>query len=384
MTAERRTLAVNLLQLLPNAAGGLEMYSRELISRLPEALPQWTIRVHVNREGYESCRQWSEHCEWELADFSWHDRLTRAHYESTLLPWRLRRDGSDLLHNMINTACLAPGCPQVTSIADATQILHPETGGLGPRFFRQLLRSAPRRSDAIITISRSAADDLVRAFGVDREKIKLTYLAARTPTEYSDAAARELKSRIGLAPEGRFFVAPLARRPNKNVERLLEAFARVADPDVKLVMTGAHSDGDDLLRTLMRDLGISQRVLLTGWVTDAELDILYSGALALVFPSIAEGFGLPILEAMQVGCPVATSGISSMPEIGGDAATYFDPYSVEEMARRMGELAADAALRKRLAAAGITRAQEFSWERTTQDTLDVYRQVLSGDAAASV
>lgn len=377
MSTPTRTLAINLVQLLPNASGGIETYAHMLIPSIKQALSDWTVRVYVNREGWESYRSWSDECEWELVDFSWYDRFRRLHIESVGLPRRLRRDGADLVHSMVNTAVRRPGCPQVTTIFDATQILHDDTGlAVGPRLFRQLLKAAPRRSDAIVTISGSAAADIAKAFSIGESEIDVIHLAARAQAEADDETVRALHTRIGLSGTDRYFIAPLARRANKNIDRLLEAFARLGGDDVRLVLAGASGEGDDELRARAARIGFADRLVLTDWVTDGELDALYRGALALIFPSTVEGFGLPILEAMQCGCPVATADRSSMPEVGGDAALYFDPYSVEQITDAMRTLMSDHARRTELITKGEQRARLFSWRATADRTIDVYNRLL--------
>ncbi|MBI2691029.1 MAG: glycosyltransferase family 4 protein [Solirubrobacterales bacterium] len=370
-----RKLAINLVQLLPNASGGIETYARELLPRLLDELPGWDVTVFVNREGAQQYPAWDSRCHWITANLSWFDRLKRLHYESTVLPRMLRRGDFDLLHNMVNTACLRPGCPQVTTIFDATPQLYPEPGESIPsKVFRKLLARSARRSDAILTISKSAGRDLERAYNLPASRIEVIPLAAREPTELLDVAT--VLREFDLPGDCRFFVTPAARRPNKNIERLVRAFAGLDDKDVRLLLPGADAGKDAALATLLQELGVADRVKMLGWITDQQLDTLYSGAIGLVFPSLAEGFGLPILEAMQCGCPVATSNVSSMPEVAGDAALLFDPEAVESITALMRRLIDEPQLGRELAEKGRARAREFSWGRAAAQSAGSYRSLL--------
>lgn len=377
MSQPRRHLAINLVQLLPEFSGGIEVYAHELIPRLADRLEGWRISAIVNREGArEYPADWDDRIEWHVASFSWHNGIRRLFAESTVVPRMVRGLKPEVLHNMTNTACLRPGCPQVTTIFDATQILEPARS-LRSLAFRKVLHAAPRRSDQIVTISDSAAADIARAFGVERSQIAAIPLAAR-PQE-TPLSREETERRFGLAPGSRWFLTPASRRLNKNIPALLRAYAQLPrDERPALVLAGADGGFDDDLNALIATLGIAPDVKLPGWVTDAELDSLYTHALALVFPSLMEGFGLPILEAMQCGCPVATSEISSMPEVGGDAAVYFDPRDERSITSALAQIAGDADLRARLSEQGRGRAAEFSWIRTAQETADIYLDLLEG------
>jgi alpha-1,3-rhamnosyl/mannosyltransferase len=165
-------------------------------------------------------------------------------------------------------------------------------------------------------------------------------------------------------------LSPSARRPHKNLERL---FLAMRDVDATLVVLGYPSAFDDDLRAAAD----GARVTFSDWVSDEDLEGLYQLATCLAFPSLAEGFGLPVLEAMQRGLPVACSNATSLPEVAGDAALLFDPYDVEAMASAIGRLVGDPALRQELAAKGHEQAARFSWEKTAAGTVESYRRALA-------
>lgn len=377
MSSSPPQLAINLIQLLPGRSGGIETYAKELLPRILDLLPHCDFTVFVNTEGYEAYPAWDARCAWEHVKMSWYDRPKRLLYESTVVPHRVRAHGCDLLHNMVNTACLRPGCPQVTTIFDATPQLFPEPGeSFAGRTFRRLLQASVRRSDAIVTISQSAAQDISRAYGIAPGDIHVALLAARPPN--AAGSRRQTGERFELPTDREYFITPAARRPHKNIARLVSALAELeADRKPLLVLPGVDAGSDAELVSVIDECGLADRVRLVGWVTDQELDSLYTHAVALVFPSLAEGFGLPVLEAMQCGCAVATSNVSSMPEVGGDAAIYFNPTSTSEIAAAMDRLLGDVELRTRLGKAGPAHAHEFSWERTAEQTVAVYRELAT-------
>lgn len=373
MDGKQKHLAINLIQLLPEFSGGIETYARELIPRVIDRLPGWQVSVFVNSEGAAAYPEWDQRADWIAAGLSWHSGPKRIVWESSVLPLKVRRLAPNLLHNMTNTACLHPGCPQLTTIFDATQVLQPAPS-LPSKAFRQLLKASPRRSDQILTISASAAADVASAFDAPQSKIKVVLLAAREPHPALERAA--IEQRFDLPAGAPYFLTPASRRPNKNIARLLEAFAQL-DPEARplLLLAGADGGKDAEFAQLIDQLGITDSVRLLGWITDEELDSLYAHGLALVFPSLMEGFGLPILEAMQSGCAVATSDRSSMPEVAGEHALFFDPEQETEIAGAMRTLAGDQALRERLRAGGLKRAAEFSWDRTADETVAIYKEL---------
>jgi glycosyltransferase involved in cell wall biosynthesis len=167
-----------------------------------------------------------------------------------------------------------------------------------------------------------------------------------------------------------------AHRPHKNIERLIDAMARIEEPAI-LVIPGYETRWEEDLRAHARRVGASERVRFLGWISDGELEGLYEAAICLAFPSLAEGFGLPVLEAMMCGLPVACSDAASLPEIAGEAALYFDPLDTGAIAEAVATLLRDADLRERLAAAGRERAAGFTWPRAAAETVVCYERALA-------
>lgn len=236
-----------------------------------------------------------------------------------------------------------------------------------------------KRADALIAISESSKRDLMRIYGVPGDRITVVYEAA-SPGFYpaTAEAVAEAKSRYGL-PQ-RYLLALGTIEPRKNLMRLVDALRllRQKDPELCLVIVG--STGwlyQDFFQHLEK-LDDPRAVLLSGYVPDSDLPAVITGAAAYVLASLYEGFGLPILEAMACGTPVVCSNTSSMPELAGDAACYFDPHDTSGMTAAIANVLDNRQLREEMRQRGFKQAGLFSWQRTAEETLAVYDRVLSG------
>jgi glycosyltransferase involved in cell wall biosynthesis len=238
-----------------------------------------------------------------------------------------------------------------------------------------------RRATHIITISECSRRDLVAACDLPLDKITVIYEAAapRFRVQPPEAVAA-VRARYGLPTHYLIFVGTI--EPRKNLTRLLAAFEslRAEGLTEALVIVGRRGWlNDDFFAALERS-PVRDAVILPGYASDEDVPAIYAGAQALVFPSLYEGFGLPVLEAMACGTPVAASSASSIPEVGGDAALYFGPTNVEEMIEVTRRLLRDTALQEEMRARGLARADRFSWEQAASETRAVYDAVLTGQA----
>lgn len=235
--------------------------------------------------------------------------------------------------------------------------------------YKRVIRHVARTSAAILTPTQFVKDDVVRYARADPAKVTVTHESADPITDTAEAIP-------GL--EGKRFIMYIGRpTPHKNLGRLIEAFALLKQtrPDLHLVLAGKKDmlykrHEADVLRKDMAD------VVFTDFVSEGQLRWLYENCAAYVFPSLSEGFGLPGLEAMIHGAPVVSSNATCLPEVYGEAAQYFDPLSVDDMADRIDEVLRDETLRKDLIQKGKAQAGKYSWQRMAEQTLEVYRRVL--------
>lgn len=346
---------------------GIGRYAYNLLRALPEAAPEAEIGVFLGNEDerfpwsrLEGVRQWPLHVP------------VRGLREQLALPRQLRRRGADVFHSPYFATAYRTPCPLVVTVHDAIgarrEYLPPLVARLA---FVVSTRLALRAAAAVITVSEASRRDLTRRFGTPPEKITAIPEAAapefRPPSRESVA---ELRARQGLP--GRYALFVGADRPHKNLAGLVRAWAELGDAGCPLVVAGRSDPRFPEARQTARRLGLDARFL--GEVPEADLPALYGGATLFVLPSLSEGFGLPVLEAMACGTPVACSGAASLPEVAGDAAAYFDPGSTDSMIETLTRALTDASYRRELSRKGLAQARRFSWERTAELTWEVYRR----------
>ena len=385
MSALRR-VGLNLLYLVPGETGGTETYARRLVPVLADARPNLELVAFVTREAFDALGEdaFGPRVRVVPLKVSGRSRAARVAAEQLLMPGHLRRQGIELLHSLGSTAPARPGLPSVLTLHDVIYARYPEAHTrLMTLGMRLLVPLAARSAERIIAVSQAAAAEITRVLHVPAGRIDVVYEGGRPPGPATPEPELRQRLEFGAAP---LVLSVSARRPHKNLNRLLHAFARLPEGPL-LVLPGYPTPFEGRLAEAISRLGLRGRVRLLGWVSDPDLEGLYRAARCFVFPSLAEGFGLPVLEAMERGLPVACSNISSLPEVAGDAARYFDPSDLDDIRRAIAELMTDEGLRSRLGDAGRERARAFSWERAAAGTADVYERVwkssLRADRASS-
>jgi glycosyltransferase involved in cell wall biosynthesis len=292
--------------------------------------------------------------------------------EQVLLPRFARRAGVELLHSLGGTGPAWGRFRRVITIHDLIYKRYPEAhGGLRARGMAVLVPLAARRSARIITVSHSSRHDLVELLGIDPERIDVVPngLGARRQPSASGATIRKR-----LAIGGRRVLLTLsAKRRHKNLLTLLDALALIPVASRPLlVIPGYRTDHEAELVAHGHALGVDDDVRIVGWLDPGELEALWTVADAFVFPSLYEGFGLPVVEAMARGIPVACANTSSLPEVAGGAALLFDPRNPTAIARAVEALLDNPAEAERLRRHGRERAATFTWERAARGVLDSY------------
>jgi glycosyltransferase involved in cell wall biosynthesis len=371
-------IGLNLVFLVPGEAGGMEIYARQLIPELVAAAPDLRFTAFVNRITAGAPGPWQELTDSVVVPVDARRRVQWVRGEQQLLPPLARRAGVDLLHSFASTAPAWGAFKRIVTIHDLTYRTlpgaHPGLRSLG---MRVLVPAAARRSDRIIVDAASTRDDLHRFLRVPLGKVDVVALGLGTPP--SADPMPEAKVRTRLAAGDRAIVLSVsAKLVHKNLPRLIGALAGIPSKSRPLlVLPGYHTQHEDELRAQAARLGVEDDVRFLGWVSAEELEGLYRAAACFVFPSLAEGFGLPVLEAMARGVPVACSGRGALAEVAGPAALLFDPESEAAIRDAIGRLLIDRDEVARLVAAGRRHAAGFSWEATATGTLAAYRRAMT-------
>jgi glycosyltransferase involved in cell wall biosynthesis len=372
-------VGLNLIFLVPGETGGMEVAARELIpALLAEAPAGMRFTAFINREAAAAKDgPWGELLPAVTVPVNARNRVQWVLGEQTLLPPLAMRAGVDLMHSLASTAPLWGRFRRVVTVHDLIYARFPEAhSGIRDKGMRVLVPQAALRSHRVIADSRSTRDDLVQMLGVDAEKIDVVPLGLGGVRRATPLDERQTRERFDLG-ERRVLLSLSAKRPHKNLLALIGALARIpVEERPVLVLPGYPTAHETELRERAVKDGVAGDVRFPAWVSAEELEGLWTLAEAFVFPSLYEGFGLPVLEAMARGVPVASSNASSLPEVAGEAALLFDPHDEAAIAGALRRLLDEAALREQLRARGLTRVNEFTWQRTARLTLESYRRTL--------
>jgi glycosyltransferase involved in cell wall biosynthesis len=377
--ARRPHIGLNLIFLVPGETGGMEVVARELIPALAAAAPPgMRVTAFVNREAAaERDAPWGGAVRAVTVPVNARNRVQWVAGEQALLPVLAARAGVDLVHSLASTAPALGRFRRVVTVHDLIYARFPEThAGIRDLGMKALVPLAVRRSHRVLADSHSTREDLIELIGAPAERIDVVPLGLGSVRREQPLSERDVRARLGLGERG-VLLSLSAKRPHKNLLALLGAFARLpAAERPVLVLPGYPTDHERELRERARALGIEDEVLFPDWISPAELEGLWALADAFVFPSLYEGFGLPVLEAMARGVPVACSNASSLPEVAGEAALLFDPRDEAAIAGALQRLLSDRPLADRLRVLGVQRSREFTWERTARLTLESYARAL--------
>ena len=373
-------VGLNLIFLVPGETGGMEVAARELIpALLSQAPPETRFTAFVNREAATAGGgPWGEMLPAVTVPVNARNRVQWVLGEQTLLPRLAAREGVDLVHSLASTAPLWGRFRRVVTVHDLIYARFPEAhAGIRDKGMKVLVPQAVRRSHRVIADSQSTREDLIELLGVRSDRIDVVPLGLGGVRRAAPLSERETRARFELG-ERSVLLSLSAKRPHKNLLALIGAFARIpAERRPLLVLPGYPTWHEAELRSRAATAGVVEDVRFLSWLSGEELEGLWALAEAFVFPSLYEGFGLPVLEAMARGVPVACSNASSLPEVAGDAALLFDPHQESAIADALERLLGEPALRESLRTRGLARVREFTWERTARLTLESYRRALA-------
>ncbi len=355
-------IGVNALYLIPGGVGGTEIFLRNLLDSLAciDSVNQYVIYTNAGTgndlvPNAANFRQSKQQVNAKV-------RPARILWEQAVLPFSVRSDGLNVLLNGGFTAPLLAQCPQVTFIHDMQYRRHPEYfRSIDLLFWNLLVGAAIRRSTRLVTISESARADIREFFQLDAAVAPLG-----VERRFFDIAIERKTHR-----QEPFILCVSTLHPHKNIELLLRAYANFRNkyPDIKLVLAGMRGFQARPVELLIESLSLNEHVKITGWIPRDEIYQLYTRASAFVFPSLFEGFGIPLVEAMAAGIPSICANLEPMKSNAGGAALTFEPENVDELTNALLRITSDAQLRTELCAAGPAQAQQFRWERTASVTL---------------
>lgn len=359
---------------------GATVYLLELVRELSQ-LPQVNLRLIVGKEGKQFLPE-------DLREFAIELPITasRSHWQlmhQSLIRKALKGIRADIWHLPNTMPVLSQPAATVITIHDLVDLRLRKYGHFRTWYRRVVNFSGARRADHVLTVSEHSKRDIAALLSVPADKITVVYpgVSSRYRPLDKPECARFLRTRYAIA--GPFILAPGGLLPNKNVRRLLAAYAglpRSGSPF--LVLTGqADRSTRHSIQKQISELQLGGKVFLTGHVPTEEMPRFYSACQLVAYISLYEGFGLPLLEAMACGAPVVTSTTSSLPEVAGDAAVFVDPYDTSAITRALEQALADHGFRTALIARGFARAREFSWHRTATETMNVYRQAFESHKA---
>jgi glycosyltransferase involved in cell wall biosynthesis len=369
-------------QVLKQRYRGVGRYARSLVKALALVDETNQYLLYVNRTqsideplAYKNIEFWPSTFPW---DFALRNRLLEW---QVCLPYDLGRGRLDLFHFPFSQDVpLRHPAKFVVTIHDLISLIfreHYRQNLLRP-VYDQAWTAAVKKAEMIITVSQNSKKDIVERLHIPEERIRVIYEAADPafrPVE-DEEEIRRLKEGMNLK---NYVLYVGGMEPRKNLVLLLKAFKLLPKElaeGLRLVIAGRPDQFFFQLKREVEALGLSDKVYFTGFIAGERLVLLYNGASALVLPSLYEGFGFPLLEAMACGTPVVCARSASVPEIAGDAALYFNPTDANELTQALSGVLGDQAMAKKLREKGFKQAAKFSWEKTARETLEVYKEVV--------
>jgi glycosyltransferase involved in cell wall biosynthesis len=372
-------IGFNLL-FLWEGSGGTGTYVRGLLPALLRTNSDLSLTAfvssHVPPDLFEE--EWSREVEWVRWNLNISERRT-LFAQMVGMPTVAARRRLDVLHSPANVGPLVTArTAKVVTLLDLIWLHEGEDSGLGSRARRSMriasLASA-RAADRVLAISRAAREDLVQTGGLNPASVDVTPLGVGAGDPPPGTPEGELRDRLAIG-NGPIVLSVAQKRRYKRLDTLIRALAEL-DSSVWLVLPGTPTPHEEELRALAVQLDVEDRVRFPGWVSEEDLNGLYRIATCFALPSRIEGFGLPIVEAMRHGTPVACSNRSALPEVAGDAALLFDPEDQSAVTAAVRSLLDDASLREQLVERGRRRSRELTWDQTAASTLDSYRRAVA-------
>jgi len=374
-------IGINALFMIPGIVGGSETILRNLISNLASIDSHNEYVLFTNQENSGSFNLDQPNFFEVRCPIPARFRPARTLWEQFILPIQCQWHRIDLLHSPGYVSPIALPCSSVVSILDMNYFFFPEDWSKFALWVLKILVPlSARRSCEIIALSQSSKRHIMKALHISEDKINVTYMGVDKifHPRHNHRQILEMRKRIGI--KGDFILCVANSHPHKNLRRLLQAYYILRkDKKITHQLLLAGNPGRDHLELvrIVRKLGIGQEVIFTGYIPHHQMPLAYQAADLFVFPSLYEGFGLPILESMACGTPVVSSNAASLPEVVGRAGILVDPYDANEMAGAMSRVLTDKKLVGTLIKEGLKHSKKFSWAETAKQTLAIYQKATA-------
>jgi glycosyltransferase involved in cell wall biosynthesis len=353
--------------------GGTLTYSRELLSNLSKIVNSDSIVLFINKETKRQGLFSGLGLEESVCNIEGSNVANRYLYEQFILAGKVASAGCDVLHSLGYVGPIMPPCAHVVSIHDSNfAVPFNKMPLLKRHILRWFVTKSAQKADAVITISKFSAGQIKKWTGIDESKIHVTYCSAKEKIEMSPY---ENTPKL-------YLLTGATTYPHKNIETVVFAFEFLkrngSYPNLKLVVFGGENPYQLWLKKTVGKMGLGDSVLFTGYLKEKELNYLYANSSIFIFPSLYEGFGIPVIEAMRCGVPVISSSEGALAEIvSGVSLVLEDPKSATELAGKIESVLNDKNKQLTMIENGKKRAQEFSWEKTARKTYALYQSVSS-------
>lgn len=369
----RLRVGINTLPLFDTVAGA-ERYTEKIIRSLAKLDKDGEYVLflnHYNKERYSVNQNNFKN----IICGSPKNKIARICYEQFILPGFAEKEKIDILFSTCNVAPVRARCSLITMIFDLHWLIYPHFfDGVKNFYLKKMLEATAKRSAKILTLSESSKKDIVRIFDIAPEKINITYCGSENIDH------KNCRGEGPFAPTDKYilFVGQFHKR--KNIPALIRAFELIKEKlniPHKLYIVGRAGDGHKEVMRLYEKSKYKDKIKIFGYMFDEYLALMYNNADIFIYPSFYEGFGLPVIEAMRCGIPVISSNASSLPEVGGDGALYFDPQNAHELADKIEILIKDDTRRKELIANGLKQAEKFTWDEVGKRTLEAFEEIAN-------
>jgi glycosyltransferase involved in cell wall biosynthesis len=366
-------IGINLLFLKQGIAGGTETYTFGLLKGLSELADADSYKFFIFCNEKLNLDLLANHQNFEIIRYAKIAQSVRyrVFFEQFLFPFKIKKYKLDLLHSLGYTGPVFQKNHLVT-IHDTNAFVHEDMPGLKKKMLAFFMASVAKKCDHILTVSHFSKKEIIHFLKVPAKKISVVYEASKYD---QNTVAESLPDDFIFLKASPYFIALSSVTKNKNIITLLQAFKKVVAnfPEYKLVLAGFMPPDNSIL-AYADEAGLTGKIISTGFIGDNILISLFKNSYGFIFPSLYEGFGLPLLEAQNLGVPVISSNKGSLPEVGGDSVLYFEGKDAGELADKMQELITNKNLGSSLIEQGYKNTNRFSWPETAKQTLDIYKK----------